>query len=276
MRYEVFQLRKEPINGFMPTLTAYVTNDDSNQPQKRLRPAVLICPGGGYTFCSNREAEPVALQYMAAGYHAFVLDYAVAPANHYPEAQKNASDAIRFIREHAEEWGIDKDKIAILGFSAGGHLAASVATMWDEEPLKTPDQSNRPNAAILCYPVISSKDDVTHKGSFDSLCGDDKELRERMSLENRVSEKTPPCFLWHTFEDAGVPVENSLLFALALKKAGVSCELHIFPHGPHGLSLANIETVPNKEMLSFPRVQQWVTLSVAWLNDLFEKNQWKD
>ncbi len=272
MKYEVFNLREEPINGFMPTLTAYIINDDSTYPEKRYRPAVLVCPGGGYGFCSEREAEPIALQYMAAGYCAFVLDYAIAPANCYPEPQKNASDAIQLIRKNAEEWGIDKDKIAIAGFSAGGHLAASLATMWDEEPIKTADGSNKPNAAILCYPVISSDPEITHQGSFDNLCRDDRELMKKLSLENQVSDKTCPCFLWHTFEDDLVPVENSLRFAEALKKAGGSCELHIFPHGWHGLALANSDTA-NSDGGIVERVQEWVPLSIKWLNDLFEKRK---
>ena len=267
---KVFNLRKEEINGFMPTLTTYILDDCSTYPEKRKRPAIVVCPGGGYAFCSEREAEPVALQFTAAGIHAFVLDYAVAPKNKYPEAQKNASDAIRLIREHADEWGIDKDKIAICGFSAGGHLAASIATLWDEEPIAVPDKSNRPNAAILCYPVISSVEGVGHEGSFDNLCGADTELRKAMSLETRVSDKTPPCFLWHTFNDGCVPVENSLLFALALKKAGVSCELHVFPDGPHGLSIANSDTAGSENMI-VERVQEWVGLAVKWLNDLFDK-----
>ncbi len=269
MRYEVFNLRDEPINGFMPTLTAYLIDDNSTYPARRMRPAVLICPGGGYGFCSEREAEPVALQYMAAGYTAFVLDYSVAP-NRYPEPQKDVSEAIKLIRSHADEWGIDKDKIAIMGFSAGGHLAASLATMWDKEPLRTEDGANRPNAAILCYPVISSFPEIAHMGSFDALCGDDAELKVEMSLEYQVSEKTPPCFLWHTFEDNAVPVENSLVFAAALKKAGVSCEMHIFPYGDHGLSLANSDTAWGEGGI-VERVQEWVPLSIKWLNALFEK-----
>lgn len=267
---KVFNLREEEINGFMPTLTTYILDDCSTYPEKRKRPAVLVCPGGGYGFCSEREAEPVALQYMAAGMHAFVLDYAIAPANHYPEPQNNAFDAIKLIREHAEEWGIDENKIAVCGFSAGGHLAGSVATMWDDEPFATADKSNRPNAAILSYPVITSDEEVAHIGSFINLCDGDKELMKKMSLETRVTEKTPPCFLWHTFTDGCVPVENSLIFALALKKAGVSCELHIFPEGPHGLSIANSDTAGDGNMI-VERVQDWVELSVKWLNDLFDK-----
>ncbi len=271
MQYKEFNLRQTPVNGFMPTLKAYLIDDNSTYTQeKRLRPAVLVCPGGGYEFCSEREAEPIALQFMADGIPAFVLDYSIAPANCYPEPQNDVFSAIKLIRENAKGWGIDPNKIAVCGFSAGGHLAASAAVLWDEEPFKTPDGSNKPNAAILCYPVISSVKGVAHEGSFDALCRDDKKLREEMSLEKRVSEKTPPCFLWHTFEDAAVPVENSLLFALALKKAGVSCEMHIFPKGNHGLSLANSDTAPNNDMI-VPRVQDWVKLAILWINDLFDK-----
>ena len=272
MKYQVFNLREEPINGFMPTLTAYIIDDNSTFEGGRKLPAIVVCPGGGYAFCSVREAEPIALQYMAAGYCAFVLDYTVAPTAGYPEPQKNAFDAIKLIREHADEWGIDKDKIAVIGFSAGGHLAASVATLWDEEPFNAYNGTNKPNAAILSYPVISSDPAIGHMGSFDNLCGDDADLRKKMSLETRVTDKTPPCFLWHTFEDGAVPVQNSLRFAEALKNAGGSCELHIYPHGPHGLSLANSDTAAAQEHI-VERVQDWVRLSVEWMNDIFEKEK---
>lgn len=271
MKYEVFNLREEPVNDFMPKLIAYLLDDCrcSSVPYKR--PAVVICPGGAYAGCSPREGEPIALQYMAAGYHAFVLDYAVAP-NRHPEALKNASDAICFIRKHADKWGIETDKIVIMGFSAGGHLAASLATMWDEEPVCTPDKSNRPNAAVLGYPVISAEAEITHKESFINLCGEDPVLQERLSLENRVTSKTPPCFIWHTFEDQAVPVDNSICFAKALVAAGVNCELHIFPHGVHGLALANDDTAMSQRYID-KRVQAWVHLSVQWLDGLFGRNQ---
>ncbi|MBS7298003.1 MAG: alpha/beta hydrolase [Eubacteriales bacterium] len=272
MKYQVFNLREEPINGFMPTLTAYIIDDNSCFEGGRKRPAIVVCPGGGYAFCSNREAEPIALQYMAAGYSAFVLDYTVAPTAGYPEPQKDAFNAIKLIREHADEWGIYKEKIAVIGFSAGGHVAASVATLWDEEPFKCYNGINKPNAAILSYPVISSDPAIAHMGSFDNLCGDDAELKKKLSLETRVTDKTPPCFIWHTFEDTCVPVENSLRFAEALKKAGGSCEMHIYPHGPHGLSLANSDTAMAEEHI-YEDVQEWVRLSVRWLNELFDKNR---
>ncbi|MBQ8588724.1 MAG: alpha/beta hydrolase [Clostridia bacterium] len=272
MRHIKFDLRNEPINGFMPTLTAYIIDDCTELKKSKKKPAVLICPGGGYSGCSIREGEPVALQYMAAGYHAFVLNYATAPHNYYPEPFKNVSDAIVLIRDHADEWHLDSNKIAVAGFSAGGHLAATLATLWNTEPMKTDDRNNRPDAAILCYPVISSDDTIAHKGSFDNLCRDDIALRKSLSLETRVTADTPPCFLWHTFDDDTVPVENSLRFATALKKAGVSCEMHIFPSGVHGLSVSNIDTAPIPECIN-KRAADWIELSVKWLNDLFEKEK---
>ena len=268
MQYHEFDLRNEEINGFMPKLRAYIADRKCGNVGKKTRPAVLVCPGGGYEGCSAIEGEPVALRFVAEGYNAFVLNYAIAPKNHYPEPQKNASDAISFIRKNADKFDIDPERIVVVGFSAGAHLAASVATMWDEEPIKTPDGSNRPNAAILCYPVISYKRS-SHKASFENLCGDNIELCEKLSLEERVSDKTPPCFIWHTFSDGVVPVENSLLFGLALKKAKIPFEMHIFPDGPHGLSLATEETACNEVHIN-KRAQEWVGLSVKWLKDLFD------
>lgn len=268
MKYEVINLREEPINGFMPTLTTYLLDDCIGAASGRKFPAMIVCPGGGYCNCCKREAEIVALQFSAAGFHAFVLDYAVAPDNHYPEPQNNLSNAISLVRKNAEQWRVDPNKIAVIGFSAGGHLAASLATMWNKEPLKTVDGSNKPNAAILSYPVISSVEGVSHVGSFDSLCGEDKELRAKMSLETQVDADTPPCFIWHTVTDQSVPVENSLRFATALNKEKVPFEMHIFPEGPHGLSLANHITA-NDENYNRPEVQVWVELSIRWLNKLF-------
>lgn len=268
MKYEVINLRKEQINGFMPTLTAYILDECMDYDSSKKHPAMIVCPGGGYKYCSKREAEAIALQFSAAGYHAFVLDYAVAPDNCYPEPQKNLSDAISLVRKNAADWRVDADKIAVIGFSAGGHLAASLATMWNKEPLKIADGSNKPNAAILSYPVISSVEGVAHTGSFDNLCGADKELRAKMSLETQVDSDTPPCFIWHTFSDETVPVENSLRFADALNNAKIPFEMHIFPNGPHGLSLSNHITANNKDF-NVAEVQIWVDLAIKWLNNLF-------
>lgn len=269
MKYEVINLREEPINDFMPTLTAYILDECFDRGENASSPAIIVCPGGGYANCSKREAEVIALQFSAAGYHAFVLDYAIAPKNHYPEPQKNLSDAISLVRKNAKEWRINPDKIAVIGFSAGGHLAASLATMWNKEPLKREDGLNKPNASILSYPVISSVEGVGHMGSFDSLCGGDKELRARLSLETQVDSDTPPCFIWHTFTDTVVPVENSLRFANALNCANVPFEMHIFPNGPHGLSLSNHLTACIPEV-NVPEVRIWIELAVKWLDNLFE------
>jgi len=268
MKYEMINLRKDPVNGFMPTLTTYLIDDCFGENANRKFPAIIVCPGGGYSFCSKREAEIIALQFTAAGYHAFVLDYAIAPANHYPEPQKNLSDAISLVRKNAEKWRVDADKIALIGFSAGGHLAASLATMWNKEPLKVSDGSNKPNAAILAYPVISSVEGVAHAGSFNNLCGDDDELRKELSLENQVDTDTPPCFIWHTFTDSVVPVENSLRFANSLNGAKIPFEMHIFPDGPHGLSLSNHLTACIPEV-NVPEVRIWIELATKWLNRTF-------
>lgn len=247
-----------------PTLTTYILDDSMKNGAKR--PAVLVCPGGGYHFCSEREAEPIAMQYNAAGFHAFVLNYSVAP-NKYPTALEEASMAVTLIRENAEEWRIDTDKIAVIGFSAGGHLAGSLGVFWNSEPIKTENGINKPNAVILAYPVITSGE-LAHRGSFDNLCGEDSELVKKMSLENQVTGDTPPMFLWHTFEDQAVPVENTLMMAAALRKKNIPFELHIYPKGAHGLSTVTKDVGILEENAS-KGAKDWVRQSVNWLCDLF-------
>lgn len=247
-----------------PTLTTYVLDDCMNNKAKR--PAVLVCPGGGYGFCSPREAEPIAMQYNAAGYHAFVLNYSVAP-HKYPQALKEVSKSIQIIRENAEKWNVESGSIAVIGFSAGAHLAGSIGMFWNSEPVKTEDESNRPNAIILSYPVVTSGE-FANRGSFDNLCGDNAELVEKMSLEKRVSKDTPPMFIWHTWEDSCVPVENSLMLATELKKGNVPFELHIYPKGEHGLSTATPDVGIDENNIS-KNVKGWMQLSVNWLKDLF-------
>lgn len=266
MIYEKIALREAGADGRIPTLTAYVLSDPLQVGRKR--PAVLICPGGGYELCSPREQEPVAMRFLAAGYQAFVLEYSVAPAK-YPMALDEASMAVAMIRESAEKWSVAEDKIAVCGYSAGGHLAGHLATCWADECLARFRGQNRPNAAILCYPVITAGK-YAHQGSFRYLLPDpqDTAMRETVSLEKRVSDKTPPVFLWHTVEDASVPVENSLLMAEALQRAKVPFELHIYPQGGHGLSLANPEVCGEiKEF--YPHVATWMPLAIEWLDQLF-------
>lgn len=235
------------------------------------RGAVLICPGGGYGFLSEREAEPVAMQFNAAGYHAFVLYYSIAPKRHLA-ALLDLSRAVSVVRKNSEKWNVNPSKIAVCGFSAGGHLAASLGVHWDKQYLQNTNGAdfgiNKPNALILCYPVISSGK-FAHKGSFENLLGSnaDENLLYEMSLENHVSENTPPAFIWHTFNDRGVPVENSLMFSLEMRKKEVPFELHIYAEGPHGLSLATDET-SDGNIVADPHVATWISLCVEWLNGI--------
>ena len=250
------EYRGEAEDGFRPTLDAYVLDGT------RTRDAVLICPGGGYRCISPREAEPVALQFNAAGYHAFVLRYSVDPRRH-PQPLLDAARALALIRDRAEEWKLRPDRVAACGFSAGAHLAASLGVRWEECYVQ-----ERPSALILCYPVISSGE-FAHRGSFERLLGPEAgpELRKRASLELRVDEKTPPTFLWHTFDDESVPLENSLLFAQALRSKGRPFELHVYPRGAHGLSLATPETDEGGTPPD-PHVATWMGLCLEWLRGL--------
>lgn len=246
-----------PKDDFRPWLEAYLV--DTEVP----RSAVLICPGGGYVMRAPHEAAPIAHRYNAAGFHAFVVHYRVAPHRH-PAPLLDASRALRLIRHHATDWHVDPTHVAICGFSAGGHLAASLGVHFALDVLNTEDELDdvdcRPDALILAYPVISGSAEIGHEGSFANLLGPDPtpELRTLMSLEKQVTPETPPTFLWHTADDAVVPVQNSLGFAAALAAHRVPFELHIYPHGQHGLGLAE----------SSPHVATWMPLSIEWLQGL--------
>lgn len=255
-------------DGFYPFMDTYVL--DGEKP----RPAVVVCPGGGYSFTSPREAEPIAIKFNAAGFHAFVLYYSVSPRRH-PQPLLDLSRAMCIIRENSDAWKVEPGKIAVCGFSAGGHLAASLGVHWDKHWLKgipgIKEGMNKPNAMILAYPVIMPKD-FAHKGSFINLLGNMPpiELIEEMSLEKQVSDKTPPAFIWHTFADNAVPVENSMIFAQELRRNNIPFELHIYPEGPHGLSLAEKETAQNPGQIN-KNVASWLILCINWLNYQFIK-----
>jgi acetyl esterase/lipase len=252
------------------TLDAYIPEHSPEISFIKNKKAVLVCPGGGYYFVSKREGEAVALAFAAQGFNAFVLTYEVAPAVRHPQPILDVSRAVCLIRENAEKWHTDPDKISVCGFSAGGHLAASLGVFWREayirDMLGIPEGLNKPNSLILCYPVITSRIGLAHRGSFYNLLGEGREesVYKTMSLENFVSGDTPPAFLWHTFDDGAVPVENSLLFAQGLKKADIPFELHVFPQGAHGLSLCDERTSTGPEHLN-PHAAQWFELCVAWL-----------
>ena len=242
------------------TLTLYLRESVEAMPHFRQRPLVLVVPGGGYNHVSPREGDPVALQFAAAGYHTAVLHYAVGESARDALPMRQLAQAIGLVRQHAEQWNILPDKIALCGFSAGGHLALSGA-VWDIPGMA--DQP-RPNALLLAYPVVTAEE-YAHRGSFVQLTGtQDTAAHRRFSLEDKVSPTTPPVFVWHTMEDETIPVENTLLLLGALHKAGVPCEAHLFEKGCHGTSIST----PEVDADSAHR-HHWVQLAVEWLNRTF-------
>ena len=239
-----------------PYLSSYILNDG------KVHGAVIVCPGGAYAMKSEHEGRPIAEELNKSGYNAFVLDYRVAPYK-YPAITEDVLRAIRYVRYNAEKFGVDPDKIAILGFSAGGHLANSAMCVFDygrengDDIDKTP---SRPDAVVLCYGVISLGK-YTHEGSKENLIGgleDQDKLATMLSGECAVRDDTPPCFIWHTQDDQVVPVQNSLQLYSALTEKKIPSALHVFPHGPHGLGLAK----------SYNDVSNWVDLLTVWLSNL--------
>ena len=272
MRNEQIKIQVEG-SGKDVCLETYILGDVMDGARNRKTPLVLICPGGGYAMTSNREAEPIALQFNSMGYQAAVLRYSCAPAV-YPTALCEVAQSVKLIREHAEDWNVDAEKIIVMGFSAGGHLAASYGVFWNESwltgKMQCDKQLLKPNGLVLCYPVISSKEEIAHQDSIKNLLGESyPEMKEQVSLEDKVGKHTPKTFLWHTFTDPVVPFWNSFRFAEALGKAGVPMEYHLYPQGGHGLSLANEQTA-NEEGKGVEKVcQSWVPLLRSWMLENF-------
>jgi len=224
--------------------------------------AVIVLPGGGYRALSmNSEGRQVANYLNSMGIAAFVLQYRLGPRYHHPVELDDAQRAIRLVRSHANEWHIAQNRIGVMGFSAGGHLAATASTRFDSGKANASDGvdrvSSRPDFSILCYPVISMTEAWTHQGSKLNLLGENPspELAKTLSMENAVTAQTPPTFIFQTNADTTVPAENSVYYYLALRKAGVSAELHVFENGPHGVGLAMYD----------PALSEWPKLLVNWL-----------
>jgi acetyl esterase/lipase len=242
----------------IPTLMPYLP-----LPEKASGTAIVVCPGGAYAALANHEGPDYALFLNQHGVAAFVLKYRLGSAGYrHPRMLEDAARAVRLVRARATDWKIDPTRVGIMGSSAGGHLASTLLTHFDAGKPDATDaierQSSRPDFGILCYAVISMKE-VTHGGSRNNLLGPDPapELVGLLSNELQVSKDTPPCFLWHTWEDQAVKVENALLFAAALQKAGVPFDLHIYQKGRHGIGLN--DTPP------FTNAHPWAKDLVFWL-----------
>ncbi len=239
----------------VPTLTVYLPPAG-----KANGAAVVVCPGGGYGGLAAHEGKPIAEWLNTLGVTGFVLKYRLAPQYHHPAMMNDVNRAIRYVRAHAANWSLDPHRIGVLGFSAGGHLASTAATHYDKGDPNAADAvervSSRPDLAVLVYAVITMTHPYTHDGSRQNLLGKDPDeaLVNLMSNEKQVTPDTPPTFLLHTADDPVVPVENSLIFAMACHKAKVPVELHIFPHGPHGIGLGGND----------PVLSSWPGLCAAW------------
>lgn len=283
MKYEVIDIKIA--HSVQATLTIYAHEDYPEVYGERNRPMIVICPGGGYEHVSPREGEAIALQFMTTGAHAAVLRYDVSGQGaEFPQHLLELAASVAYVRKHAAEYCIDPDKILVAGFSAGGHLAASLGCFWKEKWLEELMQAEtgatmkdyQPNGEILAYPVITSGE-FAHRGSFVKIMGSEAEqgyaplglsateLEEKLSLEKQVTSDFPPTFMWHTFEDGAVPLENSLFFAEALRKAGVNFEYHVFPHGGHGYALATKETAMKEGKEINAQCAQWIDLFKSWM-----------
>ena len=241
-----------------PSLTPYLPDAD-----KASGAAIVVCPGGGYGGLAAHEGPDYALYLREQGVAAFVLKYRLGSHGYrHPRMLQDAQRALRLVRSRAAEWKIDPKRVGIMGSSAGGHLASTAVTHFDAGQADAADPidrlSSRPDLGILCYPVISMGA-ITHSGSKNNLLGanPDAALVESLSNEKQVTKETPPCFLWHTWEDKAVKVENSLEFATALQKAGVPFDLHIYQQGRHGLGLT--------DKPPFANVHPWAKDLVFWL-----------
>ena len=254
------------------TLTTYIANKGENKCD-----AILVLPGGGYThLCVDREGEPVALEFAKRGFNAFVLEYSVGEKASAFRPLIDASLAMAYIKRHSDEFNINPDRVFVAGFSAGGHLAASLGTMWNSEVVyKNTDikhGENKPKGMMPLYPVVTSNENETHIGSFKTLLGKDNPTRDELdifSLEKHVSEDTVPAFIAATATDPTVPVHSSLYLAIALAKKNIPFELHIYPKGPHGLALGTSATSNGNPNLEYDRFAHWVEDACAWIKEVF-------
>ena len=259
-------------NGCNPMVEMFLPDNMTEMGrQHRKRPCVVICPGGGYNMCSRREGEPYAVHFLGEGYNVFVLTYSVK-YHTFPTQLREAAAVMELIHQNADRWNCDTSKILICGSSAGGHLAAHYSTSYNCDEVRAVFPKSKPVAGtVLCYPVITADPKYAHMGSFQTLLGKetltDQDI-ERFSCDRCVTKKTPPAFIWHTVEDDCVPVMNSMLYANALREAGVPFELHIYPYGGHGLATCDVHTYwkePDGDA-NLVHLHSWLQNLKEWLN----------
>ena len=271
MRFEDINLFPDAENTF---LKAYICDRIRNGAPRK---AVLVIPGGAYcSICDDREGYPVARQFLAAGYCTFILGYSVKPYAGEFRPIKQVALAIKYIRENAERFDIDPRYVFTIGFSAGGHLSGSAGVFWNHPEVRkvigdAPTELCRPTGMILSYPVVTSGLKA-HRRSFENLSGRGENATQAeldvFSLEKHVDETTPPAFIWHTGGDAVVPVENAFMMASALREYGVPFELHIYPGGWHGMSIATPEVSDGKDSAFYAHVRSWFPLAVEWIESI--------
>lgn len=238
-----------------------------------LRSAILVIPGGGYaTCCADREGESIAQAFIPHGFNAFVLHYSTTTNSNkkFPAQLIEASKAMQHIRENAERYNIDPDRVFVCGFSAGGHLAASLGTMWHlpEVAQEVPNGINKPTGMILGYPVISGK---FHQSSFQNLFGCEHPTAEQLdscSIEKHIDARSVPAFVMHTFNDELVDIRNSLTLAAAYKEAGLLMEMHIYPDAPHGVALGTSITSCGNPKWENPAIARWIADAAYWAAQL--------
>lgn len=259
-------------NSCDPTLEIYLPQNMTEMGrQNQKRPSILICPGGGYAGVSQREGEPIGLHFLPEGYNVFILTYSVCP-NRFPTQLREVAAAMELIHRNAEVWSCDPGQVAIMGFSAGGHLAAHYSTCYNCPEVREVFPSSFPvSASILCYPVITADPKYAHMGSIINLSGHDPITAEdiaKFSCEKQVTDHTPPAFLWHTAADNGVPVMNSLLYAGALADRDIPFELHVYPFGCHGLATVDEHTNNGLDEKTahaaawLPALKKWLKLAL--------------